>query len=99
MDHKLTREEINAIKKGRSYLIDVRSDAELAEFNCKYAKHWDVQEMIEGRMPDISKESPVFLFCRSGNRSAVAQRSMAAAGFVDAHDLGGLETLPDELCR
>ncbi len=98
MDHKLTRQEIEAIKNGRAYLLDVRSEAELAERSCRFAKHWDVQEMIEGRMPDLPKDRPVFLFCRSGNRSAVAQRSMDAAGFTDTHNLGGIASIPDELC-
>lgn len=98
MDHKLTREEIEAIISGRSYLIDVRSAAELAEQKCRYALHWDVDQMVQGRFPDIPKDRPVFVFCRSGNRSSAAQRLLGAAGFTDAHDIGGIASVPTELC-
>ncbi|MGZ6005518.1 MAG: rhodanese-like domain-containing protein, partial [Candidatus Saccharimonadales bacterium] len=97
MDHRLTREEIEAILSGRAYLVDVRSDEEVAEKACPTAMHWDVRQMVEGRFPDIPKNLPVFVFCRAGNRSSTAQRLLGGAGFTDAHDIGGLENVPSEL--
>lgn len=97
MDHKLTREEIEEIKAGRSYLIDVRSSEEVAERSCQYAMHWDVQQMVQGRFPDIPKDRPVFVFCRSGNRSSVAQRLLGGAGFTNAHNMGSIDSIPKEL--
>lgn len=97
MDHRLTREEINAIINNRAYLIDVRSSPEVAERRCSAALHWDVQQMVEGRFPNIAKDLPVFVFCQAGNRSAVAQRLLGGAGFTDAHDIGGISELPQEL--
>lgn len=98
MDHKLTREEVESIKSGRAYLLDVRSDEEVTEKNCRYAMHWDVQQMVEGRFPNIPRDRPVFVFCRSGNRSSTAQRLLGGAGFTDAHDMGSIQDVPDELC-
>ena len=97
MDHRLTQEELDAIRSGRAYLIDVRSDEEVAERKCPAALHWDVRQMVEGRFPNIPKELPVFVFCRSGNRSSTAQRLLGGAGFTDAHDIGGLESIPNQL--
>lgn len=98
MDHQLSAEEIQAIKDGRAFLIDVRSDGELAEKSCKFAQHWDVDQMVEGRFPHLPKDKPVYVFCRVGNRSGLAQRLMSAQGFTDVHDIGGLTSVPDELC-
>lgn len=97
MDHDLNSEEIAAIKAGRAYLIDVRSDSEVAERSSPFALHWDVQQMVEGRFPNIPKDLPVFVFCRSGNRSSTAQRLLGAQGFTDSHDVGGLDKIPNEL--
>lgn len=98
MEHKLTHDEIQAIIDGRAFLIDVRSDKEVEEKACKSAIHWDVDQMIQGRFPDIPKEKPTFTFCRAGNRSSVAQSMMSAEGFTDVHNLGGMHNVPDELC-
>lgn len=97
MLHQLTRAEIDSIKNQRAYLIDVRSDEEVAEQNISSAMHWDVRQMSEGRFPNIPKDAPVFVFCRSGNRSSEAQRLLGGAGFTDAHDMGGIDSLPSEL--
>ncbi len=99
MDHKLTHEEIQSIKDGRAILLDVRSEAELAERSCSYAKHWDFDEMTRGIFPNYSKDLPIFVFCRSGNRSAVAQSMLNKQGYDDVHNLGGINSIPDELCK
>ncbi len=98
MEHRLTHEEIQAILEGRALLVDVRSDAEVAEHTCRAAMHWDVQEMVEGRFPSVDKSMPVFVFCRSGNRSATAQTLLLGNGFTDVHNIGGVHSVPDELC-
>lgn len=99
MEHKLSHEEIDRIKDGRATLVDVRSTAELAEKSCNMAVHWDVDQMISGRFPDINKHQPVYVFCRSGNRSALAQQLMSKEGFTDVHNIGGILSVPDELCN
>lgn len=98
MEHKLTSHEIEQIKEGRATLIDVRSDAEVAEKSCGSAKHWDVDRMIKGVFPNIDKNQPVYVFCRAGNRSAVAQAMLTKQGFSDVHNIGGVHNVPEELC-
>ena len=98
MDHKLTAKEIHEIKSGRAFLVDVRSEEELAEQSCPIAIHWDVRQMSQGRFPKIPREKPVFVFCRAGNRSSIAQSMLLAHGFTDVRNLGGIHNLPDELC-
>lgn len=97
MIHQLTREEISNIQNARAYLIDVRSSEEVAAQRIPAALHWDVQQMAQGRFPNIPKDSPVFVYCQSGNRSSEAQRLLGGAGFTDAHDMGGIDSIPAEL--
>ncbi len=97
MAHTLTQEEILSMLQGRAHLVDVRSSQEVAEQPIKTAMHWDVQQMVEGRFPDIPKDTPVYVYCRSGTRSSLAQRLLGSAGFTDAHDLGGIDSVPPEL--
>lgn len=97
MLHQLTPTEVEAIKHQQAYLIDVRSGEEVAERRIASALHWDVRQMVEGRFPNIPKNAPVFVFCRSGNRSSTAQRLLGGAGFTDAHDVGSIDSLPIEL--
>ena len=99
MTHQFTTEEINAIKSERAFLIDVRSEEEVAERNIPIAMHWDVRQMAEGRFPTIPKDSTVFVFCRSGGRSSDAQRLLGGAGFINAHDAGGIDSIPTELSQ
>ena len=97
MEHKFTNDEIERIKSGRAILLDVRSEREVAEGTSPYAKHWDIDQMIQGRFPDLDKKLPVFTFCRTNNRSTIAQQLMSAQGFMDVHAVGGFDKLPDEL--
>lgn|SRR3989344_2379752 len=99
MGHHITQEEINAINNQRAYLLDVRSAEEVAVSACPGAIHWDVRQMAAGRFPNIPRNMPVFVFCRSGNRSSTAQRLLGGAGFTDAHDVGGLENVPVEFLK
>ncbi len=98
MEHKLTQDDIEKIKDGRAVLLDVRSDRELAEKSCKLALHWDFDRMIRGVFPSIPKDKPIYVFCRVGNRSAHSQEMLIKEGFRDVHNIGGIHSLPQELC-
>lgn len=97
--YHLSTDEITDIKADRAVLLDVRSDDEVADESCSYAKHWDVQSMMQGRMPNLEKEKPIFVYCRSGNRSALAQQLMLQAGFARVENIGGIRDVPQELCN
>lgn len=98
MEHKLTQDEIEKIRDGRAVLVDVRSEKEVAEKSCKLAQHWDVDEMIQGRFPSISKDLPIFVFCQERNRSVTAQQLLIKEGFVEVHNIGSIRNVPAELC-
>lgn len=79
-------------------LLDVRR---LDEFN---AGHIDgavlvpydiIGERIGSVVPD--KNTPVFLYCRSGRRSAIAAETMKSLGYTNLIDLGGMAEARERL--
>ncbi len=95
--HKLNKHEIDSIKNKQMFLIDVRTAEEVAEQGSPIAIHWDVQRMIAGDFPVVPKDKPVFVFCRSGSRSSIAQSLMLSQGFTKVQNLGGIDDIPREL--
>lgn len=74
-----------------THLYDVRTPTSHAEF----AALWPLAHMEAGKLPDVPKNEPIAVYCRSGNRSAQATELLKKAGFTDITDMGGLSTLGD----
>lgn len=75
---------------GAAYqLIDVRTAEEFASGHIAGAVNIPVQE-LGGRLGEVSKDQPVVLYCRSGNRSGQAATLLERAGYTGIYDLGGL---------
>lgn len=73
-------------------LIDVRTPAEFTEGHVQGAVNIDVSaDDFGSRIATLDKETPYSIYCRSGNRSAVAAEIMRNAGFVNVVDLGSVE--------
>lgn len=96
--HILQSDEIEQIKSANAVLLDVRTADELHEQSCHYAQHFDVQQLTMGQLPPIDKKTPIFVYCRSGNRSALAMQLLKKAGFNDVKNIGGISDIPAELC-
>ncbi|NCD24054.1 MAG: rhodanese-like domain-containing protein [Deltaproteobacteria bacterium] len=84
--------ELIASRRGHPdfVLVDVRT---LGEFR---AGHIEGARLIDfhgadflQKMAELDRESTVFLYCRSGNRSAKARRELREMGFVTTYDLAG----------
>jgi phage shock protein E len=73
-------------------LLDVR---QADEFNAGHIKgavlvpHDMIAEKIGAVVPD--KNTPVYIYCRSGRRSAIAVKAMKKLGYTNLTDLGGME--------
>lgn len=77
-------------EKSDAQLIDVRTPQETAQGMIEGAKainFYDAnfQEQIQG----LDKEKPVFIYCRSGARSAQAAQVFKKQGFKEVYDLRG----------
>jgi len=72
-------------------VLDVRTDAEVADGIIANAIHMDIykgQEFISD-IEDLDKSKSYFVYCRSGNRSGQACQIMEQLGFEKAYNLEG----------
>ena len=74
-----------------SLLIDVRSEEEYASGHVPGSINIPTEHLslIEKRAPD--KTTPLFLYCRSGARSARAVKILKKAGYQQISDIGGID--------
>jgi phage shock protein E len=82
------------IKKGKVYLIDVRTPEEYKSGHLKYSTNIDFKsEDFKAQIEKLDKKKPVYLYCRTGNRSGKAADLLKTLGFVKYYNIGGFEDL------
>ncbi|MGJ3238559.1 MAG: rhodanese-like domain-containing protein [Anaerolineae bacterium] len=69
-------------------LIDVRTPSEFKSGHVARAKNIPLNT-ISKKMNTIPKDKPVVLICRTGNRSGMAARQLANAGYTNIVNLKG----------
>jgi phage shock protein E len=74
--------------------IDVRTTDEFNSGHIEGAAHIPYEE-IAARISEVTtdKNARIHLYCRSGNRSGIAQQTLQAMGFNNAVNEGGYESL------
>ena len=80
-----------AIQGKEVILVDVRTPEEYAEGFIEGAiniDYFDQQSFIK-QISELDKKEPVYLYCRSGNRSMKAARQLVTLGFEKVYDLAG----------
>jgi len=71
-------------------LVDVRTAEEFSEGHIKGAINIDyLAENFSIEIQELELESPVLLYCRSGNRSSKAMKIMNELGFKEVYNLEG----------
>jgi rhodanese-related sulfurtransferase len=75
------------ISKGGK-LIDVRTATEYESGHIDGAVNLSLQDIQAGTLPTAPKDKPVYVYCRSGNRSSQASATLKAAGYQNIIDLG-----------
>lgn len=74
----------------KGQLIDVRTQGEYAEGHIAGATNIDIySETFESEISNLDKNTPVYVYCRSGGRSGKAMSIMKAMGFVEVYNLDG----------
>lgn len=78
-------------------LLDVRTVVENAEKRIPGSVLIPV-EVIKTQATDKleDKNATIFVYCRSGNRSAVAAQALADMNYTNVYDLGGINKWPYE---
>jgi rhodanese-related sulfurtransferase len=72
-------------------ILDVRTAGEFGSGHIAKAKNLDFFQgsRFKSGLEGLKKDKPVYVYCRSGNRSGKAARMMAAMGFTEIYDLRG----------
>ncbi|MCB9137152.1 MAG: rhodanese-like domain-containing protein [Caldilineaceae bacterium] len=70
-------------------LVDVRTAQEFSQGRIPGAINISLQE-LQQKLNRIPADKPVVVYCRSGNRSAFAARTLLQAGYEEVYDLGGI---------
>lgn len=70
-------------------LVDVRTPAEYALGHIPTAINIPYGEIAQG-MRQVSKSSPIVLYCASGRRAGIAARTLAELGFSNVHNFGAV---------
>jgi rhodanese-related sulfurtransferase len=71
-------------------LVDVRTIEEYNDGHIDGAINLTLQDIEAGQLPDSDKDKPLYLYCRSGNRSGQATVILKKAGFTNIIDLGAM---------
>jgi rhodanese-related sulfurtransferase len=78
------------VKISSGHLIDVRTRDEFKEGHLQGAVNLDFYDPEFGeRIKAFEKDKPIFIYCRSGSRSAKAAELFKEAGFAQVYELKG----------
>lgn len=86
----LTMQTVKSDVGAGGKLLDVRTPAEYASGHIDGAINLSLQSIQAGTLPSVAKTKPVYVYCRSGSRSAQAAKNLKSAGFSNVIDLGGI---------
>jgi phage shock protein E len=80
-------------------VVDVRTEGEFHQVHIEGADHVDIlQDRFVERIHalGLDRDEPVYLYCRTGNRSGHAARILRQNGYPLAFNVGGLDDLARE---
>lgn len=71
-------------------LLDVRTDAEFSQGHIPHSINIDVDRIEDAASVIKDKNTPVFVYCRSGARSGYAVNVLNKMGYANAVNIGGI---------
>lgn len=79
-------------------LLDVRTPEEYETSHIENSILIPVDELKE-EAPEVlkNKDIPIFVYCRSGNRSVTASNILVELGYTNVYNLGGINDWPYEV--
>ena len=79
-------------------LLDVRTKEEFASGHIPEAINIPNESIGTGEIPELpNKEQLILVYCRSGNRSKQASEKLAALGYANIVEFGGINSWPGEI--
>ena len=94
MNELMTCPKLKEMLSQGGQLIDVRSHFEFTSGALPGAVNIPL-EQIHYHAENIDKETPILLYCRSGQRSAYAKQIMQVLGFTQLYNIGSYATYSD----
>lgn len=90
-EHQISFEMVKADVEAGAKFYDVRSEAEYEEGNFGITENLPITDLQEGKLPDVPKDTKIYVHCLKGIRSAQATKLLRDAGFTEVYDMGGVE--------
>lgn len=81
---------LKEVDEGEAEILDVRTKVEYDLGHMIPASLFNVEWLKSGELPEIAKDTKLYVYCHSGSRSAVAKEILNKNGYEDVVDLGGL---------
>ncbi|GKT12071.1 MAG: phage shock protein E [Thiomicrorhabdus sp.] len=76
------------LKEQNAQLVDVRTPEEYESSKLPGAINIPLQDIDRVGITRLEKETPVIVFCRSGQRSHMAMQILQSQGFLEVYNLG-----------
>ncbi len=91
-------EAVAMMDEENGYLIlDVRTPEEFKDKHIPDAVNIPNETIGSEEIPELpDKEQLIFVYCRSGNRSKQASEKLAALGYINIVEFGGINDWPGE---
>ena len=80
--------DIENLVKNKEFLLDVREEYEYQEGHIKGAVNLPLREIL-GKKDSLPKDKDIYVYCRSGHRSADAVNFLKSLGFEKVHNVEG----------
>lgn len=76
--------------ENKGIVVDVRTDEEFAQGHIDGAKQFNFfDESFEANIVKLPKDKPLYVYCRSGNRSGKATKFLVSQGYTKVYNLVG----------
>ena len=91
-------EAITMMEEESGYIIlDVRTPEEFADKHISGAVNIPNETIAAEEIPELpDKDQLILVYCRSGNRSKQASEKLAALGYTNVVEFGGINSWPGE---
>ena len=80
--------DIENLVKNKEFLLDVREEYEYQDGHIKGAINLPLREILE-KKDTLPKDKDIYVYCRSGHRSADAVNFLKSLGFEKVHNIEG----------
>jgi phage shock protein E len=90
-NNEFSIDTVNSDVENGALFLDVRTPEEYADSYISGAENFPLQDLQQGKTPQAEIQDKIYVYCRSGNRSAEAKSILEQSGYTNVVDLGGLE--------